>query len=240
MQTVKIKKSKTKMIAHRGLSGIEPQNTSIAFAAAGNRSYFGIETDVHITKDGKYVIIHDDVTSNVSKPGLTVENTDFEVLRNIYLNDNDGSAGRIELKIPSLEEYMRICRKYEKTAVLELKNRFAFEHIGEIIKITESIGQLENTIFISFDYGNLTDVKKILPEQPVQFLTGEEVTDGLISRLAGDRIDLDIFYQRLNEENIKRLHDNGITVNCWTCDSPEEGEKLAGWGVDYITTNILE
>lgn len=36
MQTVKIKKSKTKMIAHRGLSGIEPQNTSIAFAAAGN------------------------------------------------------------------------------------------------------------------------------------------------------------------------------------------------------------
>ena len=53
MQTVKIKKSKTKMIAHRGLSGIEPQNTSIAFAAAGNRSYFGIETDVHITKDGK-------------------------------------------------------------------------------------------------------------------------------------------------------------------------------------------
>ena len=120
------------------------------------------------------------------------------------------------------------------------ENRFAFEHIGEIIKITESIGQLENTIFISFDYGNLTDVKKILPEQPVQFLTGEEVTDGLISRLAGDRIDLDIFYQRLNEENIKRLHDNGITVNCWTCDSPEEGEKLAGWGVDYITTNILE
>ena len=94
MQTVKIKKSKTKMIAHRGLSGIEPQNTSIAFAAAGNRSYFGIETDVHITKDGKYVIIHDDVTSNVSNTGLTVENTDFEVLRNIYLNDNDGSAGR--------------------------------------------------------------------------------------------------------------------------------------------------
>ena len=92
MQTVKIKKSKTKMIAHRGLSGIEPQNTSIAFAAAGNRSYFGIETDVHITKDGKYVIIHDDVTSNVSNTGLTVENTDFEVLRNIYLNDNDGSA----------------------------------------------------------------------------------------------------------------------------------------------------
>ena len=83
MQTVKIKKSKTKMIAHRGLSGIEPQNTSIAFAAAGNRSYFGIETDVHITKDGKYVIIHDDVTSNVSNTGLTVENTDFEVLRNI-------------------------------------------------------------------------------------------------------------------------------------------------------------
>ena len=163
MDTLKLDKGSIKMIAHRGLSGIERENTAAAFVAAGNHSYFGIETDVHITKDGKYVIIHDDVTSNVSNTGLTVENTDFEVLRNIYLNDNDGSAGRIELKIPSLEEYMRICRKYEKTAVLELKNRFAFEHIGEIIKITESIGQLENTIFISFDYGNLTDVKKYFP-----------------------------------------------------------------------------
>ena len=36
------------------------------------------------------------------------------------------------------------------------------------------------------------------------------------------------------------LDKNGIKVNCWTVDDPERAEQLAEWGVDYITTNILE
>lgn len=53
------------MIAHRGVSGIECENTAAAFVTAGNRSYFGIETDVHRTADGQYIIIHDDDTKRV-------------------------------------------------------------------------------------------------------------------------------------------------------------------------------
>ena len=47
MDTIKFDKKKTVMIAHRGLSGIETENTNSAFVAAGNRSYYGIETDIH-------------------------------------------------------------------------------------------------------------------------------------------------------------------------------------------------
>ena len=54
------------MVAHRGLSGVETENTVAAFVAAANRSYYGIETDVHRTIDGKYVCIHDDNTSVVN------------------------------------------------------------------------------------------------------------------------------------------------------------------------------
>lgn len=53
MDTIKIDKNNVKLIAHRGVSGIERENTAAAFVAAGNRSYYGIETDVHVTKDGK-------------------------------------------------------------------------------------------------------------------------------------------------------------------------------------------
>ena len=54
------------MIAHRGLSGLERENTYPAFIAAGNRSYFGIETDIHKTADGEFVVIHDETTERVS------------------------------------------------------------------------------------------------------------------------------------------------------------------------------
>ncbi len=49
MDTLRLSAPKPRMIAHRGLSGIEMENTCSAFVAAGNRSYFGIETDVHVT-----------------------------------------------------------------------------------------------------------------------------------------------------------------------------------------------
>ncbi len=63
MDTIKIAdKNHCRMIAHRGLSYIECENSMPSFVAAANRSYFGIETDVHVTSDGKYVIIHDDST----------------------------------------------------------------------------------------------------------------------------------------------------------------------------------
>ena len=77
MDTMKIIKGKTKLIAHRGLSGIETENTAAAFVAAGNRDYYGIETDVHKTADGKYIIIHDDNTGRVANENLSVEKSDF-------------------------------------------------------------------------------------------------------------------------------------------------------------------
>lgn len=36
------------------------------------------------------------------------------------------------------------------------------------------------------------------------------------------------------------MHENGVEVNCWTVDDPADAQRLAEWGVDYITSNILE
>ena len=52
--------------------------------------------------------------------------------------------------------------------------------------------------------------------------------------------DLDIEHSVLTKEIIDHLHSLGIEVNCWTCDDPQRGELLASWGIDYITSNILE
>ena len=51
---------------------------------------------------------------------------------------------------------------------------------------------------------------------------------------------MDIKYTALTPENIKAAHAADLKVNCWTVDDPEVAEKLALWGVDYITSNILE
>ena len=73
MNTKKFNKKSTKVIAHRGLSGIEVENTASAFVAAGNRSYYGIETDVHRTADGKFVIGHDNDLKRIAGVDISLE-----------------------------------------------------------------------------------------------------------------------------------------------------------------------
>ena len=98
------------MIAHRGVSGLELENTCAAFVAAGNRSYFGIETDVHVTADGKFIIIHDSNTQRVATEAMVAEESTFEVLRGIRLKEADGTL-RCDLRLPSLEEYWQQVNK---------------------------------------------------------------------------------------------------------------------------------
>ncbi len=239
MNTVKFDSKNTKVVAHRGLSGIEKENTNAAFIAAGNRSYFGIETDVHRTLDGKFVCFHDDTTGRVAIDNMTIEETTFDTLRKLLLTDRDGIRGREDLKIPTLKEYIATCKRYEKIAVLELKNEFEKEDIAKICDEINELGYLENVIFISFAFNNLVKLREIYPKQKVQFLTSVYFNE-LPSLLKKHKFDLDILYSELTEERIKLLHDNGIEINCWTCDDKQWGEKLANWGIDYITSNILE
>ena len=66
-QTIQIEKKNTLMVAHRGVSKLERENTCAAFVAAGNRSYFGVETDIHRTSDGQFVVFHDDSTKRLTE-----------------------------------------------------------------------------------------------------------------------------------------------------------------------------
>jgi len=241
MNTINMNAPKPLMIAHRGLSGLERENTCAAFIAAGNRSYYGIETDVHRTIDGKYAIIHDSVTTRVSGEELVVEETELSVLRQLQLLDPDTGMPRADLRIPTLEEYISTCKKYEKVAVLEFKNRMPKEAILEVADIISSLGYMDHTVFISFSLENLIDLKERFPEQPAQYLLSSiPDADAVLSILKKYGLDLDVKYTAVTENLIATLHENGIKVNVWTVDSLEEAERLTKMGVDFITTNILE
>ena len=239
MNTIKIEKKGVQLVAHRGCSGLEQENTHAAFVAAGNRSYFGIECDVHRTVDGKYVIIHDDTTARVAIDSLVVEESTYDTLRNLLLKEKNGEKGRTDIRIPSLQEYISICKHYDKIAVLELKNHFEKEDVWEICSIIEEMGYMENVIFISFDYENMVTLREKYPNQPAQFLDYKGEAD-LVERLKAHNLDLDISHKVLTKELIDACHAEGIKVNCWTVDDVEIANRLIDWGVDFITTNILE
>ena len=244
MDTIKINSGKTLIIAHRGVSKLERENTCPAFLSAAGRSYYGIETDVHPTRDGKMVTIHDSNLKRVSgeKYTVDVEQSDYCDFADIVLPDLDGSTVRRDIRVPLFKEYLAICKKYGKRAVVEIKDLFSYENIVKLVDEVKELDYIDGVIFIAFDLENCINVRKLLPDAEVQFLVSKtpESDAEITALLKEHRLDLDVFYKRLTKEWIDELHAAGIKVNCWTCDDSAEAEKLVEMGVDFITSNILE
>ena len=237
-ETLKMLSNKPKMIAHRGLSGLERENTCAAFVAAGNRSYYGIETDIHRTKDGQYIVYHDDNLVRLLGDERVVEEMNFDELRALRLKDHDEIV-REDLVLPSLVEYIRICKKYDKESVLEIKNHFEPEDIDNVIEIIRAEGWLERTIFISFDLPNCVCLREKLPEQRVQYLV-EECDEEVLRILREEKLDLDMYYGNCTKEICDACHEMGAVVNVWTVNDLEAAYMAVLAGVDFITTNFIE
>ena len=241
MNTIKLEdKKNTLVIAHRGMCGLEPENTNAAFIAAGNRTHYGIESDVHKTADGKFVMMHDANTLRMTGDDVEIGKATYETLRQMRLKQKDGQRGRTDLRIPSLEEYLGICKHYEKKAILELKDDFTAEDVDEICKIVEEIDYMEHTVFISFKYNNLLLLKERNPNQPAQYLVETPIDDAMIQKMADYGMGIDARQDLFTEEIMKKCRAKGVETNAWTVNKPEDARKLIDWGIDYITTNILE
>ena len=162
-------------------------------------------------------------------------------LRQLRLFDVGTELPRGDLCLPTLDEYISICKKYEKAAVLELKNRMPDEAVWEIAEIVADHGYMENTVFISFSLDNLIALRAKYPRQKAQYLVSK-INDpkALLETLKAHRLDLDAKHTALTRELVEQLHAEGVEVNVWTVDTPEDAARVMAMGVDYITSNILE
>lgn len=237
--TVQFNNGAVQMIAHRGLSGLALENSVAAFEEAGKRSYFGIEADVHVTKDGKFIITHDNTLARIAEMDLTIADCTYEELRGLRFKDVYGESEEKECFLPSLEEYILVCKQYDKQAILELKNEMPAEKAQDIARQVEALGWLDRTTFISFAKNNLIAVREMYPNAAAQYLV-QNVKSEDIDFMIENKIDGSFCWIALTPSRVRRLHNAGLKAGVWTVD----GTLMAWWaktcGVDYITTNILE
>ena len=237
--TIKIDKKSTKMVAHRGFRKVEVENTLQAFNYAAKSTVYGIENDVHVTKDGMFIVIHDHDLKRLAgiDSEITVEEMTYDECRAVKLIGKNGVPDE-NYRMASVEEYITACKNGGKQAVLEIKD-IDYDNSVLLAKLVGELGYLDNTTFISFQEHCLDAVRSVNPNQNVQFLTCNFDID-LIPKLVSKKWDLDIEYKAVTKERIDSLHELGITVNCWTVNEKDVAELLAFWGVDMITSDILE
>jgi len=239
MNTVKIDKYFRGMIAHRGLSGIETENTINAYVAAANRSYYGIECDVYSSKDGKLILTHDDTLLRLGMLNIHIPSYQYDEIRKFTLIDRKTGYLSDTLTIPLLKDYLSICKAYQKQAIIELKDNLSNSHLDQVIHEVEKYHSLNESSIISFNDKYLLYLRKNYPDLSLFRLSGV-MNEKVYELCEKNRFYLDIHSQAIDEATIKRFHLIGLKVAVYTVNDKEAAEKLIKMGVDFVTTDILE
>ncbi len=224
--------------AHRGFRSKYPENTMLSFEKAVNLGVDGLEFDIHLSKDGIPVIIHDETINRTTDSTGYVRELNFKELKKLNVAANFASSNLNE-KIPGLEEYFDFIKNKDIISNIELKNGiFAYEGIEE--KVYELIKKYqldEKCIISSFNHESIFRMKKIAPHLKYGFLTDSwEINP--IPYLQEYKIQC---YHpsayRLSAEFVARLHAENIQVNTWFSAVPLDYKSVIETGVDVIISD---
>lgn len=227
------------MVAHRGLSSLAPQNSLPAFELSAEYGFDGCEFDVHTTKDGKWVVIHDDTVDAMTNGEGNVADFTFEEIRALTLDSGNGIENYEGLTVPTLEEALEICVKGNVFPVIEIKS-CDVKYLPELKETVDSFDLGEKAVLISFEREYLEKYRELDGDMQMLLLTAavtDEDIDWCISHKAG----INFFYANLYKSApaLKLAREKGIKIGVWTVDNTVFEDIMVLFGAEIITTNKL-
>ena len=227
--------AQVQIIAHRGASAYETENSLAAFKKAFVLDADAIEMDIWRTTDDSLVIMHDRTTKRVADRDLIVPESTAAELRALTLKNGE--------KIPFVEEAIRLVPEGKKI-VIELKCGFEEGKAGNVFPMLKDIlersGRVNDAILIAFNSQALADAKKHLPGNPCYYLSGEkDKEDELIATCKNLGLEgLNVHFSLLTKSLTKKTKKAGLDLMVWTVDMPEIAiEAAKRYKVSGITTN---
>ena len=234
------------IVAHRGANRYAPQNTMPAFERAAQLGADGFETDVHLTKDGVPVIIHNHTINETSNGMGSVASYTFEELRKLdfggyYAPEFKGTA------IPSLDEFLELSKQSDIEVMnIELKGpKNKKTDVVPIIIDAVKRHKLSDRLLLSgFDTYLLKAAKDYDSSVRTAYLYGfphcDDYKNMLFPIAHAKKIGAYALHPMscfVNKEYVKAAHKEGIKVNVWTVNPEDRIRFMINCGVDGIITD---
>lgn len=232
--------AKAEIIAHRGFSGIAPENTRAAFEEALAWSVDGLEWDLHVSADGVPVVIHDATVDRTTDGSGLVREMTLEELKQLDAGSWFGPEFRGE-RIPTLEEALEIARGRVARVYSEIKECPTAEAMARIIEDLRAHGFGDACVVISLDWELLRLLRSLDRDMTIGFIVEREsrFPSALGEARADGRAILACDYRILLKRPMlaQEAHRRGIELGVWTVDDPEDAQRLLALGVTRLTTN---
>jgi glycerophosphoryl diester phosphodiesterase len=222
------------IIGHKGASKTEPDNTLRAFKKAIELKADYIEFDIHQSKDGEIVVMHDDNTLQTTGHDGYIKEMTLEELKKL-----DCGMGE---RIPTLKEVIKLCK-----GKIGLQIEVKVTDIGEkVVDLLKEADLIESSIISSFIHNEVIKIKKYEPKAKVAVLIPSQIEDPSNLKKAAKRLirkekffAIHPYFIGVNKELVDYCHKNNLRVNVWTVNEQKDIENLIKSGVDGIITDDI-
>lgn len=227
--------------AHRGSSGTHPENTIAAFQEAARLPIQGIELDVHLSKDGELVVIHDEKINRTSNGKGYVKDLTLEELKAFDFGSwfSDEFEGQT---IPTLREVLVLFADTSHHVNIELKSD-VFPYPGMVEKVVALVEEMEfdtRVVLSSFDHQAIRTAKQIAPHLETAPLFKEVLVDPLEYMYNVPADALHVFYRTAFRPPIQQALNTGATIRTYTVNQEKDAQALQDIGVSAIFTDYPE
>lgn len=222
-----------KIIGHRGACGYAPENTFASFDLALEMGVDGLETDIHRTKDGHLVLIHDDTVDRTTNGhGAVAELTLAELQAlDAGVRFHYKFAGQ---RIPTLDDFLS--RYVRRTEILDLEMKGAGVEEGTVDAVRRH-GAMSSAILKSFQLEYVERAHALLPEAATCWLT-YPFTAELIDRAAAAGFnEIGPAVETATPELVAYARSKGLLVRGWKVTSKELLRRAYALGLDGISLN---
>jgi len=207
--------------AHRGASGYAPENTLEAFRLAAQMGADGIELDVHLSKDGHLMVIHDAKLDRTTNGSGFVQDYTLEQLKT--LDASNGMAAFSGAKIPTLGEVYDLLKDTSLLINVEIKtDEHFYEGIEEkCLALAREKGMEDRIIYSSFNHYTIAELLRREPEAKLGLLYMSGLYEPwYYAKQVGAQF-IHPFYANLMLPGLPEgCLENGIGINAWTVDDP--------------------
>ena len=220
-----------KIIAHRGVTRNDQENTLPAYHQAFSEGADGLEIDVRLSKDEKPIIFHDEDTSRLFKKNLEIKNTTFIELEALGNNEN---------RIPLLDEVLDFLPQ-NKECFIEIKSDANTVPFLDKLRIEK-----KNITFLSFDKNVVLALKKRFPNKLVfQSFHMLQIERYGIKKILefyknGNSDGLSIDIRGLSNKTIDKILEKKIDLIIWTLNSMERLKELSKKNIRAIITDEVK
>lgn len=226
-------------IAHRGFSGVYPENTMLAFEKAMEAGCDGIELDVQLTKDGVPVIMHDEKVDRTTDGTGYLKDYTFAKIRKLNAKYRYEKSD-IFCEVPSLREYFELVKDKNIFTNVELKNSvILYENLEEkVLDLIDEYDLRDRILISSFNHLSVVKMKKMAPDMKYGFLEESIVLD---AAKYAKRYEIDYLHpswQSVTEEYCRQARKEGVEINTWTVNDLALLKKMQTLQIHGVITNF--